>query len=678
MKRAAIGIVALLATAGLLCRALGLGPKLEDYIGAAASAPPRKVELLLWWVGRKHIDDFPRGGLTALINAVQNNPDPAVALMLMHDGANPLLAVDGDWCPLAAALSNDRIDLASAFVEHASLASLPDHGTSLFNYSRSLAARDLLLAHGASIASQDAATIRTWYFDTARNGTTAQMKSLLAEIGREHLNDTEQGRVSALLVAIDSNPDPAMALLLLDAGVDPAIDDPNYPLIQRASEKGYDDVVRALVAHGAIATSAAHGTRAYDYSTPHTQALLKDLGVPRQLEAPDDRSTAQRLVIAVGKNDLALVSELAAHGAISDAPDHGSAAFDAARSVEMARLLLKLGASADAELVPGATPLLSYCMHSSPGGHDRRAQVRALIDAGADVRATMSPTQETALHFAAYSDADNVRALLDAGADPNARASGTGGETPLHRAAQAHALGAVEALLAHGADANARTDAMETPLYLLLQAHNQYTPNAKDVPAIAQLLLQHGADPNPPKDPASGIVMGVAPLTQAADDPALTRVLLDAKADPNMVNPGDRSALDITENPRVADLLIDAGGGTPSQRQLNRFGISPARLHQLGRIAIGLLPIAGFVVCLLVPLAIVGVQRLRGRPASPAALGALRWAGSLTALFAVVLAALFSNRGDSIGAGWGLVLLLPFLNLAVVIGTIVGAMRAKQ
>ena len=75
-------------------------------------------------------------------------------------------------------------------------------------------------------------------------------------------------------------------------------------------------------------------------------------------------------------------------------------------------------------------------------------------------------------------------ALLAAGADPNAR--NNNGETPLHRADSAND---VTPLLAAGANLNARDNVGETPLH-------EATAERSRSADVAAALLAAGADPN--------------------------------------------------------------------------------------------------------------------------------------------------------------------------------------
>ena len=88
---------------------------------------------------------------------------------------------------------------------------------------------------------------------------------------------------------------------------------------------------------------------------------------------------------------------------------------------------------------------------------------------------------------------DLVALLLDRGEDPAAHDST--GLTALHLAVNRKNLPAVRALLAYGADANARTSAGDTPLALANDNWGCLVPSDTGLP-VALELLAHGADVN--------------------------------------------------------------------------------------------------------------------------------------------------------------------------------------
>jgi cytohesin len=100
--------------------------------------------------------------------------------------------------------------------------------------------------------------------------------------------------------------------------------------------------------------------------------------------------------------------------------------------VGCARLLLAAGADVNHAPSRWSSWIWLSC-NGNNGRKDDPALVRALLDAGADVRARAFG--KTALHFAAKAGfVETVRLLLDAGADPNARDDD--GHTPLWSTSQ--------------------------------------------------------------------------------------------------------------------------------------------------------------------------------------------------------------------------------------------------
>ena len=134
----------------------------------------------------------------------------------------------------------------------------------------------------------------------------------------------------------------------------------------------------------------------------------------------------------------------------------------------------------------------------------RNVQVaRALLDAGASVRATNSAGQTPLLLAASSMRPEIVGLLLQNGADPNA--ADRRHTTPLLQAVDADDLATVRLLVTHGADVNA---AIFTGNTLLVQAL------AAGYKEIAQFLTSHGAKGVLPT-PASGAWHAETPLPTA-------------------------------------------------------------------------------------------------------------------------------------------------------------------
>src|SRR5688500_12446745 len=168
---------------------------------------------------------------------------------------------------------------------------------------------------------------------------------------------------------------------------------------------------------------------------------------------------------------------LLAAGLSAQTPPADERVYTAIREGDLTtlRTLVLKGVSRDAQ---GQTPLMLAAAFGSVDA------VRALIGAGADVRASGNGGL-TALHLAA-DNAAKTRLLLDAGADVNVASQL--GRTPLMVAASVNGgAEVVRLLLAKGADVNAVDNNGVTPLISAANVDNR---------EAAKLLLARGADPH--------------------------------------------------------------------------------------------------------------------------------------------------------------------------------------
>ena len=171
------------------------------------------------------------------------------------------------------------------------------------------------------------------------------------------------------------------------------------------------------------------------------------------------------------------------------------------------------------------------------------AEVRRLVQSGADVKAAQADGA-TALHWAAYhGDASLASVLLDAGAD--VAAANRNGSTPMWLAASRGDAAVIQVLLAKGADANEPLPLGRRPLMLAARSGS--------VDAV-RALLDKGADPNAKED-----ARGTTALMQAADQghADVLKVLIEKGADvaaasAPILRDARTAALGKSDDPRAA------------------------------------------------------------------------------------------------------------------------------
>lgn len=224
-----------------------------------------------------------------------------------------------------------------------------------------------------------------------------------------------------------------------------------------------------------------------------------------------------RLAEAVKNRDMASVRVLLTQHVDVDArlPDGTTALHWAAHwdNLEAAGLLIAVGAQVNATDDYGVTPLSLACTNGSG------AMIETLLKAGANPNLAL-PTGETPLMTAARTgNVDAVRALLERGADVSAVEASRGQDALMWAAAEGHAEVA-RLLTEQGADAHARSKTGFTPLLFAAQkadrdttrvllgagvSVNEAGSNGATAlvvattgghTAFAELLLDHGADPN--------------------------------------------------------------------------------------------------------------------------------------------------------------------------------------
>jgi ankyrin repeat protein len=162
--------------------------------------------------------------------------------------------------------------------------------------------------------------------------------------------------------------------------------------------------------------------------------------------------------------------------------------------LEEVQLLLDAGADVNATMnarsgswVYNQAPAITHAVLTN-----HSEVVELLIAYGADLELAELGYLDTALHTAAHlNNADIVKILLESGADPNPISRHTNWETPLHYAAEAGAIDAVQALLDGGVEVDVRIDQGRSPMMnIIKEGRSGYGS------PVVRVLLDNGADPS--------------------------------------------------------------------------------------------------------------------------------------------------------------------------------------
>jgi uncharacterized protein len=282
---------------------------------------------------------------------------------------------------------------------------------------------------------------------------------------------------------------------------------------------GEDGMARALVDAGAnVNAPDEYG------ETPVTLAAANgDAAMLERLLAAGGYARAARwngetaVMIAAGAGSLDAVRALVRHGADVNVaePRSGQTALMWAAAEghhDVVAGLTDMGADVNAASKSGFTPIVFAAVRGDV------ASIRTLLAAHADPNVTVGSGAQPLIVAMQYKQTAAGLALLDGGA--SLQVHDRTGNTPLHLAAQVGDLNLVTALLANGADANARTPAStgaaarggggggrgaptgaQTPLMFAARGDHE---------AVMRALVAAGADPNARAQDGTSVLMAAA------------------------------------------------------------------------------------------------------------------------------------------------------------------------
>jgi len=321
-----------------------------------------------------------------------------------------------------------------------------------------------LLDHGADVNACGGSAL----FDATEAGNRAMIEFLLAHHADVNAINNSYNQ-TPLAMAVQHDFEAITAVLLANQADVNARTSQGDTALHMAVQRGQTNLVQMLLAAGAkVNVEDNYGQRtplsfAAESGSPEIVKMLLEVKAD-----PNNGELDAPLLGAIYKQDAASARMLLQAGANPNAKGNVSWDF----SINGMR---KIGGNH-----PAVTPLLLAISTK------QLSMVQLLLKFKADPND--SQTDGLSLLFSALSDTNILEALLDAGAKIDATSPEGGRWTPLAAAANQNKASAVEILLEHGADPNARDKDGNTPLHCAEYG----LADSK----VFELLLDNKADPN--------------------------------------------------------------------------------------------------------------------------------------------------------------------------------------
>jgi cytohesin len=405
---------------------------------------------------------------------------------------------------LFEAAANRRTAALKQLIEEGADVHVTDeHGRTPLHYAMTGEAVRVLLAAGADPDARDGEG-DTALGDASFWGKPPVVRALLAG-GASHSRRIGSCKKTALILAAEGGWSVPVVEALLDAGakLETKVGSKGTAL-GWAAEGGKLDVVRCLLDRGAKIDAKRGGNTALALAADMGRAAVVELLLERGADPTGARASClqeeevsrllrevpirraetdanvRALLYAAARGEVQALEEALEAGVPPDAKD-GAGRTGLALALEGghrgAAMRLEAALVRGQGLAPAATELLASAAMGDEAG------VRSALGDGADPE-VRSASGNCALDLACeYLHPEVVRLLLESGASPDR----PGDYAPLHWAASSGNHEAVEALLAAGAELDARNDFGETPLLIAV---------ARAEATCARLLLVAGADPD--------------------------------------------------------------------------------------------------------------------------------------------------------------------------------------